>query len=72
MSGTNNWINWIEERNIRCYEHNEFSDVREISVGSLGTVYFANRNSGTKSYALKSININDVVIDELIDEVITI
>jgi hypothetical protein len=62
--------NWINESNIKCFDINEFRNGREIGDGNLGKAYYANKNLGTRSYILKSININDIVVEELINDVI--
>ncbi|GBC07357.1 hypothetical protein RclHR1_07400004 [Rhizophagus clarus] len=60
--------NWINERNIKCFDIKEFFESREIGDGSLGKAFYTNKNLGTRSFVLKSINVNDIIVEELVND----
>ncbi|CAB5377737.1 unnamed protein product [Rhizophagus irregularis] len=43
----------------------------ELGDGNLGKAYYANKNSGTRSYMLKCVNTNDIIVKDLIKDLET-
>ena len=72
---SNESTNWIEEvisnKHIKSYECKYFSKFQEIGSGSLGTVYRANWKNSELYLTLKSFNLDNTVVKELVREVIT-
>ncbi|RGB28881.1 kinase-like domain-containing protein [Rhizophagus diaphanus] len=62
---------WVNEKNIKLFDFNEFLIAQELGDGSLGKAYYANKNSGTRSYMLKYVNINDIIVEDLIKDLET-
>lgn len=62
--------NWINERNIKCFDINEFRNDQELGDGNLGKAYYVNKNLGTRSFVLKCVNTNDIIVEDLINDVI--
>ncbi|GBC08653.1 hypothetical protein RclHR1_00830004 [Rhizophagus clarus] len=55
----------IEKENIKFYDYNEFIDIKEISVNK---TYSANWKLDEKPIVLKSFNLDNDVIEEIINE----
>ncbi|PKY24044.1 kinase-like protein [Rhizophagus irregularis] len=64
------WINLIEEhiskKHIKCYEYNNFSNLKVIGTGGFGKVYRANWKSSHSTLALKPFN--DATADKIVYE----
>ena len=75
IENSNEWVNWIEEaiskKHIKYYEYHYFSDIQEIGCGSFGKVYRAKWKNSHEHLALKSFNLNNITIKEIVNEVIT-
>lgn len=66
------WINLIEEhiskKHIKCYEYNNFSNLKVIGTGGFGKVYRANWKSSHSTLALKPFN--DATADKIVYEIV--
>ncbi|PKB98520.1 hypothetical protein RhiirA5_431249 [Rhizophagus irregularis] len=64
------WINLIEEhiskKHIKCYEYNNFSNLKVIGTGGFGKVYRANWKSSHSTLVLKPFN--DATADKIVYE----
>uniref|UniRef100_U9UHX5 Uncharacterized protein n=1 Tax=Rhizophagus irregularis (strain DAOM 181602 / DAOM 197198 / MUCL 43194) TaxID=747089 RepID=U9UHX5_RHIID len=58
----------IKEKNIEYYNYDEFTNIEELGVELVNKVYKANWKHG-KLIALKSINLTDEIIKEVVREV---
>ncbi|CAB5383835.1 unnamed protein product [Rhizophagus irregularis] len=58
----------IKEKNIEYYNYDEFTNIGELGVELVNKVYKANWKHG-KLIALKSINLTDEIIKEVVREV---
>ena len=75
IENQNEWINWIEEaiskNYFKHYEFKHFNNIQEIGIGGFGKVYRANWKNSEQYFVLKSFNINNTTINEIVHEVIT-
>ena len=69
----NEWIKWIEEaiakEYLKYYEYNHFNNIQKIGSGSFGKVYRANWKNPGQYVALKSFNLGNVTVKEIVHEV---
>lgn len=70
---SNEWVEWIEktinDKQIKYYEYKYFHEVKEIAKGGFTEVYRAKWKSSNKYFALKSFNLNNDVIKNIVGEV---
>jgi hypothetical protein len=59
----------VKEKHLKYYEYNEFNKMEEIGSGLVGKVYRANWKQNEKSLALKSFNLDDITVEEIVNEV---
>src|SRR3954453_23776564 len=64
------WIElYMKEKNINYYEYNEFNNIEEIDNGLMGKVYRANWNQSERCITLKSFNLDNNTVKEIVYEV---
>ncbi|RGB43058.1 kinase-like domain-containing protein, partial [Rhizophagus diaphanus] len=70
---TNKWIKWIEngiaEEYINYHNYNEFKNVQRIGFGAFGNVYRATWESSDTVVALKSFEIDNCIMKEVVNEI---
>ncbi|GBB83538.1 hypothetical protein RclHR1_10230008 [Rhizophagus clarus] len=68
---SNEWINWIEEaiskKYIKHYEYKDFHNI-EINNCEFGKVYRANWKDSKQYFSLKSFNLDNATVKEIIHE----
>jgi hypothetical protein len=71
---TSEWINWIEEaifkNNLKYYEYNDFHSIEKICTGHFGNFYRVKWKNSDQCFILKSFNLDNVTIKEIVHEVI--
>uniref|UniRef100_U9SUR3 Protein kinase domain-containing protein n=1 Tax=Rhizophagus irregularis (strain DAOM 181602 / DAOM 197198 / MUCL 43194) TaxID=747089 RepID=U9SUR3_RHIID len=70
---SNEWINCIEEyisknKNIKYYEYYHFHNIEKINNDNFGKVYRANWKNSEQYFVLKSLNIDNITVKEIIHE----
>ncbi|PKK64231.1 kinase-like protein [Rhizophagus irregularis] len=70
---SNEWINCIEEyisknKNIKYYEYYHFHNIEIIHNDNFGKVYRANWKNSEQYFVLKSLNIDNITVKEIIHE----
>ncbi|CAB4373851.1 unnamed protein product [Rhizophagus irregularis] len=70
---TNKWIKWIEngivDEYINYHNYNEFKNVQRIGFGAFGNVYRATWESSDTVVALKSFEIDNCIMKEVVNEI---
>lgn len=51
------------------YDYSDFSNIKEIGVGKFGRVYRAERRNSEQYFALKSLNFDKDILEEIVREV---
>lgn len=74
MQETNNWIEEITSKNqIKYYEYKNFHNIEKIGnndFNDFGEVYRAKLKNSDQYFTLKSFNLDNVTVKEIIYEVI--
>jgi serine/threonine protein kinase len=72
-SDKNKWIKWINngiaEGYINYHNYNEFKNIQRIGFGAFGNVYRATWESSNTVVALKSFEIDNCIMIEIVNEV---
>ena len=72
-SDTDKWVQWIVDGIAKDYidhhDYNEFQNIQHIGSGGFGKVYRATWTSSDTVVALKSFEINDYIMKEIVNEV---
>src|SRR6266496_2544646 len=67
------WVQWIEDGIAKDYinhhDYDEFQNIQHIGYGAFGNVYRATWENRDTVVALKSFEINNYVIKEVVNEV---
>ncbi|GES97453.1 kinase-like domain-containing protein [Rhizophagus clarus] len=70
---TDKWIIWIEngiaENYINYHNYNEFKNIQRIGFGAFGNVYRATWESSDTVVALKSFEIDNCIMKEIVNEI---
>jgi len=70
---TNKWAEWIEngidKDYVICHDYCEFKNFQRIGFGTFGNVYRATWESSDTVVALKSFEIDNCVMKEIVNEV---
>ncbi|EXX50442.1 uncharacterized protein OCT59_023895 [Rhizophagus irregularis] len=70
---TNEWINWIEENifknNLKYYDYNDFLYIEKFCNGNFGNFYRVKWKNSDHYFILKSFNIDNVDIKEIVQEI---
>ena len=73
MSTNAIWMEWIEEcikeKHIKYYEYNKFSNIERIGKGAFSKVYRATFIDNGKHVALKSFDLDNTTVKEIVSEV---
>ncbi|CAB4379607.1 unnamed protein product [Rhizophagus irregularis] len=72
-ANTNEWINWIEENifknNLKYYDYNDFLYIEKFCNGNFGNFYRVKWKNSDHYFILKSFNIDNVDIKEIVQEI---
>ena len=64
------WIErYMKEEKVNYYEFNEFSNIEEVGNGIIGKMYKANWKQSEKCVILKSFNLDNAIVKEIVYEV---
>jgi hypothetical protein len=75
VDNSKEWINWIEDaisnKHIKYYEYKNFQNIEKIDKNDFGIIYRAKWKILEQNLTLKSFNLNNATVKEIIREVIT-
>ena len=74
MQNTNDSNEWIEEaiskKHLKYYDYKGFHNIQKTGYGNFGKVYRANWKNSEQYFVLKSFNVDNTIIKDVIHEVI--